>query len=352
MSEKKKITIALTWGSTGWHIFPLLSIYNYLKEEENYNFVWVWENEWLENEIAEENNIKFLDIPAWKVRRYFDLRNFYEPFKNLTWIFFAIYFIFSNKIDIIFSKWWYVSLPLSIAWFLTRKKIYIHESDLKTWIANKIIWKLATKIFYTFPNEKTINEDNKKHILSGQILNPELIDSVKKLEVTENEKLEVLVLAWSQGSTRIFDAILKIIPDFLETINFVIILWEKNLAFKEKFKKYKNVFSYDFVNQKEMWKIMRQADIAITRAWATSLWELSMFWIHSIIVPLKESAWNHQQKNSEFFHKKYWSDVIEEWNDLELKIFQKLKKYRDLRKTWLNLDKFFEALNIIKKEIK
>jgi UDP-N-acetylglucosamine:LPS N-acetylglucosamine transferase len=45
-----------------------------------------------------------LDIPAGKIRRYFDLRNIYEPFKNLTGIFFGIYYIIKYKIDIIFSK--------------------------------------------------------------------------------------------------------------------------------------------------------------------------------------------------------------------------------------------------------
>ena len=41
----------------------------------------------LEEEIARTMRINFLDIPAWKIRRYFDLKNFYEPLKNLTWIF-------------------------------------------------------------------------------------------------------------------------------------------------------------------------------------------------------------------------------------------------------------------------
>jgi UDP-N-acetylglucosamine:LPS N-acetylglucosamine transferase len=34
--------------------------------------------------MALENNIKFEHIPSGKIRRYFDLRNFYEPLKNLT----------------------------------------------------------------------------------------------------------------------------------------------------------------------------------------------------------------------------------------------------------------------------
>lgn len=119
---KDKQNIAITWGSTWWHVFPLLSVYNYLKDKEQYKFIWIWEENSLEEEIAIKNNIDFYDIPAWKIRRYFDLRNFYEPLKNLTWIFFWIYYILKYNIDIVFSKGWYVSMPLCIAAFILRKK--------------------------------------------------------------------------------------------------------------------------------------------------------------------------------------------------------------------------------------
>ena len=95
-------------------------------------------------------------MPAWKLRRYFDLRNFYEPLKNLSWIVFWMYYIKKYHIDIVFSKWWYVAVPLCIAAFFLKKEIYIHESDTVSGIANKFIWLLATKVFYTFPHHKAL----------------------------------------------------------------------------------------------------------------------------------------------------------------------------------------------------
>lgn len=348
--KKRKTTIALTWWATWWHIFPLLSTYNYLKENENLKFIWVWEEEWLEFDIAMENNIKFLDIPAGKFRRYFDWRNFFEPLKNITWIFFALYFIIRYRIDVIFSKWWYVAVPLCIAGFLLWKKIYIHESDTVPGLANKIISKVATKVFYTFPNEKTLDKTNQKHIFTGQILNPEIIEWLENLNLDENMYLNVIVIAWSQGSTRIFENLVKILPK-LSFVDFTIILWEKNKHFRKDFIRYDNVRCFDFISQKELWKILKQTDIAITRAWATTLWELTSFWIHSIIVPLTESAWNHQQKNAEFFKEKYWSDIILEDENLDENIFRKLDKYKNLRKNWLNLKDFFKPLQIIENEV-
>ena len=340
--------IALTWGATGWHIFPLVSLYNYLKNDKSLNFIWFWDEEWFEAEVAEKNNIPFEHIPSWKIRRYFDFRNFFEPLKNLTGIFFGLYYIWKYKIDIIFSKWGFVSLPLCIAWYILRKKIYIHESDTVSGLANKIISKFATKIFYTFPNELI---DDVKHITTGQILNPELLNNVDKVwSLVENEKLEVLVIAWSQGSTIIFENLKTILNNLID-INFTIILWEKNLWFKKIFENFSNVKLYDFASQEELWEIYQKTDIAITRAWATTLWELYYFGIHSIIVPLSTAAQNHQEKNANFFKQKVWSDVLNENDKLNLEIFRLLNKYKTLRKASLNTKNFFYSLEKIKTEI-
>lgn len=340
-------TIALTWWWTGGHIYPLLSLYNYFKEDKDLKFVWIWEFDSLEEEEALKNRIQFEDISAWKIRRYFDVRNLYEPLKNISWIAQWIQYIKKHNVDIIFSKWWYVSLPLCIAWKILWKKIYVHESDAVPWISNSLIWRLATKIFYTFPNDKI---DGKKHILTWQILNPELIDYIDDVETQENQNLNVMVIAWSQWSTRIFNSLLKILPD-LEDIKFHVILWEKNMHFRNDFKAFPNVIAHDYVTQKRLWKIYKTIDISITRWWATTLWELNNFWIHAIIIPLTESANNHQIENAKYFKEKFWSDIIYESNNMWLEIFRLLQKYKELRKVWLNLDNFFDPLKKIKQEM-
>lgn len=352
--KEKTINIALTGGGTGWHIVPLVSLYNYLQESQKekesdskYNFIWIGERDSLEKKYAEENNIPFLDISAGKIRRYFDIRNFYEPLKNLTGICESIYYIYKYKIDVVFSKGWYVSLPLCIAAKLMGKKIYVHESDSVTWLANSIVSKFATKVFYSFENEKT--GIHKKHIHCGPIVNQELIDGIKTLDVTENEKLHVLVIAGSQGSTTIFKALLQILPD-TQDIQFHIILWQKNTHFEEDFEVFKNVKTYDFVSQKKLGKILQKTDIAITR-WSSTLWELFFFGIHSIIIPLTSTWGNHQYYNGLYFHKKYWSDLLDEDNNLNLEIFRLLQKYKSLRKWWLNLDNFFDGLKRIEEEL-
>ncbi len=360
--EKQRKTIALTGGWTWGHAVPLLSLYNYLKEsqkewelEYEYNFLWVGGIDSIEEEIALKNKIPFYDISAGKIRRYFDFRNFYEPLKNLTGLFEGLYYIWKYKIDIVFSKWGYVSLPLCIAAWIMRKTIYIHESDTVTGLANKIISKFATKVFYTFPNDKTcIWEElpegkTHKYIHSWPIVNPELIDYLDSLKVTENAKLTVMVIAGSQGSTTIFNALLKALPD-LQDMEFHIILGEKNMRFRPDFKKFPNTIVHDFVTQKRLGKILKNIDIAITRG-SSAIWELYFFGIHSIIVPLKATGGNHQHHNAIYFNEKFGSDILDEDENLNLELFRLLQKYKHLRKSGLNIDGFFDGLKKIEKEM-
>ncbi len=353
MNEKRKILLA--GGGTGGHAIPLIALYNYLNETGHYDFVWFWERDSIEEELALEQNINFHDISTGKIRRYLDIRNLYEPLKNLTWIVESLYYIRKEKIDFVFSKGGFVSLPVCIAAWILRKKIYLHESDSVTGLANKICSRLATKVFYSFPNDDTglpweaPEQENSKHMYSWHILNPELLDSVTDSSVEENENLSVLVIAGSQGSTTIFENLLQILPD-CKDINFQVILWDQNQHFREDFLKFVNVKTHDFLGPRQLWEIMKRTDIAITRG-SSTLWELYYFGIHSIIVPHKSTWGNHQYYNWLYFNANFGSDLLDEDENLHLEMFRRLQKYKTLRKSWLNLEGFFDGLKKIQEEI-
>ncbi len=94
---------------------PLISLHNFLNESHTLDYMWLGERNSLEEETAAKYNIEFHQIAAGRIRRYFDVRNFYEPLKNLTGIFQALYMMFRYKGDIIFSKGGFVSVPVCIA---------------------------------------------------------------------------------------------------------------------------------------------------------------------------------------------------------------------------------------------
>jgi len=255
--------IALAWGWTWWHITPLVSLYKYLWNE-NYVFFWIWENNSLEQKIAWENEIKFYGIRAGKLRRYFSLQTIIEPFKIISGIFQAIKILSEEKPDLIFSKWWFVSLPIAIAAYFLWIKLFLHESDSVPWLANKYVGKFASKIYLWFDVAKKYF-DLRKTEVTWQILNPELFTDL--VEKPENlHRTQLLIIWWSQWSKRIFEYILWNI-DKLNNYEITIVLWSLNSNMKEQFKSYSNITTYDFIDQNVLKNIYQKTDIAITRAW-------------------------------------------------------------------------------------
>ena len=123
------------------------------------------------------------------------------------------------------------------------------------------------------------------------------------------------------------------------------------MHFREDFKRFPNTIVHDFVTQKRLGKILKNIDVAITRG-SSALWELYHFGIHSIIIPLKATGGDHQTKNALYFQEHFGSNVLDEDDEeLNLKLFRLLKKYKDFRKSELNLDGFFHGLQSIEKHL-
>lgn len=343
--------VALVWWWTWGHITPLLSIFRNMSQENGFDFFWVWESDSLEQKIALENNIRFYPVRAWKLRRYLSFKTFFEPFKIILGIFDAISILKKESPDLIFSKWWYVSMPVAIASKILWIKLFLHESDTVAWLANRYVWMFAQKVFLGF-KEASIYFEKEKVEVVWQVLNPDLFNNEKTI-ISENEKTNLLIVAWSQWSTRIFQALLWNTEN-LKNFHVSVTLWSLNTHFRKDFSKLQDIEIYDFVDQKKMWELYSKADLAITRAWATSLAELEAFWVKMIIIPLSESANNHQVKNAWIYETKENEVLLEQDLNRLKDVILKYEWYKkntiwNPKNTWLEtICDFIRSFNLKK----
>lgn len=63
----------------------------------------------------------------------------------------AIFFMMRSRVDVIFCKGGYVALPVVIAGRVLRKKIFVHESDTRPGLVNRIASRFSTCNFVAFP---------------------------------------------------------------------------------------------------------------------------------------------------------------------------------------------------------
>lgn len=338
----KKIKLAMAGWGTWWHVFPIRSLINYIQENDQYSskigdiFRFGKSNsleEEVYNNLEKKQNIYFISIFSWKYRREGSLvsllKNIRDVFLFSIGVFQALYFLQRNSIDIVFCKGGYVALPVVMAGRILRKKIFVHESDTKPGLVNKISSKFSSKNFIAFPDVLS-NAELVWQILSKDIVitnkdlsyNVESIDANKSLSLSQilfysnPEKTKLLVIGWSQGSKSLYTALYEILSQsklLQDNYEIYLVLWKENLWIKTLFQSFSNVQTFDFVSQKEMGKLLYYCDLALTRAWTTSLAEQKLYNMKLLMVPI---PWTHDQyENSNYYVEKYWDILIDSKQD-------------------------------------
>lgn len=341
----KKKTIAMAWGGTGGHVFPIRSILATIFKERDYSdhlshIIRFGSKHSLEQQTAKEfwNKITFQYIFSWKYRRQRTLKAFFQNLKDLFlflfWFFQSLRYFKKYKVDTVFCKGGYVALPVVFAAKFLRKKIIVHESDVHSGLVNKIASKYASKTFTGFDNVLP------KSITVGQILSDDIVPTYsdqysssfqKIITSIDLQKPTVFVMGGSQGSKSLYETfaeILKTNVDILSSFNFFITLWKLNNNLKQLFSQ-KNVHSFDFLSQKEMGKLYQLSDICLARGGTTSLAEQKLFNIKSIIVPIPRT---HDQLDNGKRYVKHFDDIL---LDQQSPTF-----FQDLEQAFLDLKKF------------
>ena len=336
-----KINLAMAGGGTWWHVFPVKSIIEHINKHPEYSqeiskIVRFWEKNSLEQEIYDKmsttnQNLFFQTIVSGKFRRETPLKsklkNVRDMFKFTWWIGQAIYYLKKYKIDVIFCKWWYVALPVVFAWKILWKKIVVHESDVHSWLVNKIASKFATTVFTGFdnvlPNSVTVWQ-----ILSDDIISHESIKNIpvhdkvweeltlaEQLFYSDPKKTHLLVMWWSQGSKRLYENLIDSMTEnknIYSNYEIFLVLGKENQDLKPKFDSFKNVHTFDFVSQQDMGLLLKFCDMSLTRAWTTSLAEQKLYNLKIVMVPIPRT---HDQYDNAKFYVEHYDDILLDSND-------------------------------------
>ena len=305
------IRIALAGGGTGGHVFPLQALALAFRDDPSYVFSWIGEEKSLEMRIAHETSIPFSSIRAGKLRRYLSLRTIIEPFRVMLGVRDALAILWRDRIDLVFSKGGYVSLPVAIAARKLGIPVILHESDAIPGLANRLVARFARTVLLGMPEaKKYFRHDNVRVV--GQILNPELFVAGDPTTHKPYQK-NLLVTTGSQGSSRIFEWLLAHMSD-LDQYRITVLLGTLNTHYRERFATYQYVRTIDFADSETTGRLYRESDVAVSRAGATTLAQLRAFDVPTLIIPLPESGQDHQRANARAYTKHTNMILVEEKN--------------------------------------
>lgn len=331
--------IVLTGGGTAGHVTPNIALLPSL-QKAGYEITYVGSYDGIEKRLIEDFNIPYIGISTGKLRRYFDPKNFTDPFRVLKGFSEAKKFLKEYKPDVVFSKGGFVSVPVVRAAAALKIPCIIHESDMTPGLANKLCFPVATKICCNFP-ETFDSLPEKKAVLTGTPIRKELTEGSKLagLEMcgfTANKPV-IMVIGGSLGAANVNKAVRDALPQLLENFQVVHLCGKDKLdnllLTTEGYKQFEYL-------KAELKDIFAMADIVISRAGANAICELLALRKPNILIPLPAaSSRGDQLLNADSFEKQGFSIVLHE-DDLTTKLL--IDKVQEL---YENRQSFYEAMD-------
>ncbi|WP_026881207.1 undecaprenyldiphospho-muramoylpentapeptide beta-N-acetylglucosaminyltransferase [Clostridium akagii] len=333
----KKRKIIMTGGGSAGHVTPNLALVPKLIEL-GYEIQYIGTKDGIERSIIKNANIKYNAISSGKLRRYFDIKNFTDPFKVLKGVVEAIRIIKKEKPNVVFSKGGFVSVPVVIAAHFCRVPAIAHESDMTPGLANRLAAPYCTKVCVTFP-ESIQHIKGNKAVLTGtpirrELLNGKKIIGIKLCKFSDLSKPILFVIGGSLGAKVINDTIRSCLDLLLRHYNVIHICGKGNLdvALNNK----EGYAEFEYVNE-ELPHLMNAADFVISRAGANVIFELLTLRKPNILIPLsKKSSRGDQILNAASFEKNGYSLVIEEENLNDQLIINSLEKLSTDKKIYID----------------
>jgi UDP-N-acetylglucosamine--N-acetylmuramyl-(pentapeptide) pyrophosphoryl-undecaprenol N-acetylglucosamine transferase len=330
INHSRKIKILFTGGGSGGHIYPVIAVIRELEKIAPGTFKYYFigpRSRFAKLALAQENT-KFYPTVGGKIRRYFSFKNFIDILFRFPLSFFlSFFYVFFIGPDIVLSKGGYGAFPASLwSWFF-QIPLLVHESDAEMGLTNRILARLATQIFVSFPHTKSSREG--KHLLTGNPVREELLTPIDFQKAKEELGLDLskpvlLVLGGSQGSQVINNIVLRSLASLLDDFIIIHQCGEKDFKTVKTLSKVmtnndqqlESYVPYSFLEEWRLKRAYKISDLIISRAGAGTISEIAAFGKPSILIPLtKEVAGSHQIANAyRFSHNEERSVVIEEKN--------------------------------------
>ncbi len=302
--------VLFTGGGSAGHVTPNIALIEAL-QLDGWQCEYVGSESGIERGIISGMNIPYHPIASGKLRRYFDWKNFTDPFLIAWGLMQSLLVCYRRGPAIVFSKGGFVAVPVVIAAWLLRIPVICHESDVTPGLANKICFPFARKICVNF-KETLGHLAADKAIVTGTPVRKSLLegDSQRGREFlgVGNSKPLLLVFGGSLGANVINQQVREVLDTLLET--FVVIHvtgsghLDQSLATKEGY------LQKEYLDT-EFGDVLAASDVVVSRAGANSIYELLLVKKPHLLIPLSAKASRGDQIiNAKTFLQAGYSDLL------------------------------------------
>lgn len=200
----------------------------------------------------------------------------------------AINLLKKHEARVVFSVGGFSSAPTAFAAKILRIPLVIHEQNAALGSLNRLLKPYAASFISSYLEESPIRAYPVKELF------------FENARIRRNVKC-ILFLGGSQGAKAINTLALKIAPELQKRgIRIIHQAGEKNLDKVKKAYKALGVEAEVFGFTTKLAEYMKEADFAIARAGASTLWELTATGLPALFIPYPYAASDHQYYNAKF----------------------------------------------------
>lgn len=304
---EKRSLIIFAGGGTGGHIYPGIAVIARLRERRpDLSFLWICSSS-LDKKILSQEHISFHSIASGKLRRYFSWKNFLTPFMVLFGAFQSFLWLLFLHPVLVFSKGGFVSTPVVIAARALRIPVVTHESDLSLGLASKINSRFASALLLSYSETQVPKRGHLSVVVTGNPIRPELLLGTPELardafpELEKRGKPLLLVLGGSLGASQLNLLVFQIASELTRSFT---IIHQVGRGRESSAPVLEGYLTVPYINQALLQSLYSVAGLAISRAGASLLWELSAKQIPAVLVPYSNGSRGDQKESAHFFEKK------------------------------------------------
>ncbi len=293
-------TLMIMAGGTGGHIFPALSVADYVSAR-GWKIVWLGSRAGMEARIVPPRGYEMAWIRFSGLRRKGPFAMALLPVNLLVAFWQSARAIFAHRPHVVLGMGGYVAFPGGMMASLLKRPLVVHEQNSVVGLTNRVLSRVADKLLVGFPNafgprSKAEWTGNPVRSDIAAIAHPD------ERYARRQGPLRLLVLGGSQGAAALNDVVPKAVALLAPNARPVVThqAGAAHLdAVRENYER-ASVAAEMLAFIDDMAARYAEADLMICRAGASTIAELAAAGVPAVLVPFPHAVDDHQTHNARF----------------------------------------------------
>lgn len=300
--KQKKPLIILTAGGTGGHVYPAEALAEEL-EQRGYRLMLITDARGKDNYKGRLGQMPNVAVWSGGIVGKSKLFKIKSLFKTSIGIIQAGWVLLREKPACVVGFGGYASFPASMAALLAGVDLVLHEQNSVMSRTNRFLSKYAALVAQSFKKVKYAPQ-NVKTVLSGMPIRKNIVEAAAAgyPSLGTEDKMQILVLGGSQGAKVFGEVVPAAVKMLDEKVRRRLKIFQQcrkgeEEALRVAYRKTgcETVVSHFFENMAELYS---HTHLVISRSGASSVSEIAVAGVPSLLVPLPTAADDHQSGNA------------------------------------------------------